>query len=428
MTAAPAAPSAPATPVRTTRAGALLFLALATLFLSNAEGIAGAAQTAGALLVVLAGAAAVMARQVMPVPPGGIEWLLLLMGLVSVAVNIAAPADPYSGPYSLVFLAVLAALMALTRALSAAAILAIAAHAWLAATVLVLVSDLPALLTSLRAETGPETALIRFRPFGLHPNLTGFVFGAGAILMGDRARRCAGIGRAALGAGAVVAVAVILAASARAGLVALGAAVLLTWLAGLRRPPPGGAGRALALLLLPALGAAALAWVFLAIDGPGAHLARLLDLGSETRGLGSGGTGRVALWQAGLDHVAAGGTGRLLFGAGLRSASPGTIGFLTESSYVTLAIESGLVLGAAFVLGLGALAVGAARRGARGDATARTIACLVFFALVQSVFNRYLLAIGNPFSVLVIALVLPFLRPAPAPIPVPRPASGPQEG
>jgi hypothetical protein len=93
---------------------------------------------------------------------------------------------------------------------------------------------------------------------------------------------------------------------------------------------------------------------------------------------------------------------QILFGGGLRFASPENIGFYTESSYITILIESGILLGSAFI---GTLFFYTSKmfllsRGAGGEGTYLYVALFVIFAfvLIESVFNRYLLAIGNPMS------------------------------
>ena len=249
----------------------------------------------------------------------------------------------------------------------------------------------------LRGSSAYGAGLVRFRPFDLHPNLTGFIFGAGALLLYGRAREVSGLARVAFGLCAALSLGIVLAASARAGLVALAGALVIGMSVQLHRLRPRGA---LALMVV------GLVCGGLFRDEIAAYAIRILDLASETRGFGSGATGRTELWGQGLQLLASRDPFTLVFGSGLRSSSAAVVGFSTESSYITLLLEQGLALGGLLILAIVWRAGAHVRRGARGDRRAMLIGQLLCFALIQSVFNRYLLAVGNPFSLYLMLLFL----------------------
>jgi hypothetical protein len=92
-------------------------------------------------------------------------------------------------------------------------------------------------------------------------------------------------------------------------------------------------------------------------------------------------------------------------GGGLRSSEQATIGFLTENSYITILLDSGLFVGGSLIFAL-LYALVSARRLSRDANTSDASKPMVFlvpllvFVLVQSFFDRYLLAVGNPASLL----------------------------
>jgi exopolysaccharide production protein ExoQ len=258
-------------------------------------------------------------------------------------------------------------------------------------------------LTSVVGTVERSVGLVRFTPLGMHPNLAGLVYGGGSLLFFQHflsSTRSHQKLFALLMSG--LCLSMVLAASARASLLALGVtgavAVALIALRGSRR--------ARVALTLATIGVMAIGLVKAsAIAG---YLSTILDLDSPTRGTASGATGREDLWRDGIELVF---SDPVLFftGRGIRAAGPEVIGFPVESSYINLALEHGVVLGLLIAL---AFLFTAWRALGRSFATGVMNPVLflsgsmLLFALVQSVFNRYLIAVGNPFSLLILMLLL----------------------
>lgn len=258
-------------------------------------------------------------------------------------------------------------------------------------------------LTSVVGTVERSVGLVRFTPLGMHPNLAGLVYGGGSLLFFQHFLSSTRTHQklfALLMSG--LCLSMVLAASARASLLALGVtgavAVALIALRGSRR--------ARVALTLATIGVMAIGLVKAsAIAG---YLSTILDLDSPTRGTASGATGREDLWRDGIELVF---SDPVLFftGRGIRAAGPEVIGFPVESSYINLALEHGVVLGLLIAL---AFLFTAWRALGRSFATGVMNPALflsgsmLLFALVQSVFNRYLIAVGNPFSLLILMLLL----------------------
>ena len=94
---------------------------------------------------------------------------------------------------------------------------------------------------------------------------------------------------------------------------------------------------------------------------------------------------------------------KFVLGGGFRSSGPDVIGFSTESSYITILLESGVFIGAAVILVFAYSPIKALKLTSPQDRHASSlilVASFLTFVIVESIFNRYLLAIGNPTSLL----------------------------
>jgi exopolysaccharide production protein ExoQ len=147
-----------------------------------------------------------------------------------------------------------------------------------------------------------------------------------------------------------------------------------------------------------------------------------LDLESSTRGLESGGSGRVDIWWHGLETLFDDPL-TLVLGGGFRSSSSDIIGFSTESSYVTILLDNGIFLGFAVILVFWYSPIRALRLSLSQslDANTLVLACsFLVFLLIESIFNRYLLAVGNPTSLMTLLILFSVAmraRPETAPAP-----------
>lgn len=255
-----------------------------------------------------------------------------------------------------------------------------------------------------------SSGLTRYSPMGTHPNLVGIIYGGGVVYFLARAivavnKRLRLICLAASASFILV----VMAASARGSLVAAIIVALFGYIVmhGLTKKLLIGAGVAFLVcfvILFLVNSQALLDWSF-----------AILELDSDTRGIDSGGTGRTDLWESGI-NLLVGDSVRFFFGGGLRSAEEGVIGFQTENSYITILLEFGVFVGSTllmavfFVVGSIFYEIIICKSCGLVEKVAPrlVILMLVLFLVLQSVFNRYLIAIGNPFSLIVLFIVFSY--------------------
>jgi exopolysaccharide production protein ExoQ len=289
----------------------------------------------------------------------------------------------------------------LSRSVSLKLIIQSATYAYVAMTATVFSVYFPAILSILNAHSANRW-LLRLQPFALHPNLAGFIFGAGVILMMYGAATASNIvGSLGFSFMAALTSLIVISCSARSSLLALLVALAVTSIPLLRHLPRRGKQ-----LLIGAYAATA-ACVALFFEPIWRYLIVILELDSDTRGLGSGGSGRFGMWSKGLDLLTTSPT-RAFFGGGLRSADYERIGFFTENSYLTIFLESGVIIGAALIATIILGLLLSYRRlntvGRMASADRIAVFALLAYAIVESFFNRYLVAFGNPVSILLLIL------------------------
>ncbi len=375
-----------------------LVAALYIVVLSNDPTAALPSQLAAIGLLVLSAAICLLTNRVRSIPVTPVEILLIATFILSLLANIASD-DSFSYTYTVLFLVTCLSFSVVSRSLSMEDMLRSARIAFvlIAATAVLLQYDL--LLTSLRGDFVYGLGIYRFRPFNTHPNLVGFMYGGGGVLLLVSAANQKGMARLiSIGVGLGLMLCV-LGASARAGLLAAAFSLALHAAYRYRRQLLQGPWG------LAMIGLALIPVVFGYANNILDYLSRILDLASSTRGLDSGGTGRFDLWASGLDYLSDASTLALLFGSGLRSASTDNIGFSTESSLITLLIENGIVAGTLLVLAP-LTTIYAVLKGRNRIEQRSVIVAVLLFASVQSIFNRYLLAIGNSFSLFILMLLI----------------------
>ena len=284
--------------------------------------------------------------------------------------------------------------------------------AYIALIASVLVVQPADFLTSVVGTVERSVGLVRFTPLGMHPNLCGLVYGGGSLLFFQHFLAAPRLHQKVFAlVMAALCLGMVLAASSRASLLALAltgviAAMLITW---------RGSGRARTALVASAV--AVLAVGVLQASAIADYLTVILDLDSPTRGTESGATGREEIWGDGVDLVL---SDPVLFftGRGVRAAGPEVIGFPVESSYINLALEHGVVFGLLIALSFAVTAwrtLGRSFDSGRLNPALFVSGLMLVFVLLQSVFNRYLVAVGNPYSLWVLMLLLRLnLRPAPS--------------
>lgn len=308
-----------------------------------------------------------------------------------------------STEFGAMFLLVLASAAVLARQPWVASIDGVFRCAYIALIASVLVVQPSEFLMSVVGTVERSVGLVRFAPLGMHPNLSGLVYGGGSLLFFQHFLATPRLHQklfALLLSG--LCLSMVLAASARASLLALGltgvvAVILIAW-RGSRRARTALTLSAIALLAIGVFKAAAIA----------DYLTIILDLDSPTRGVDSGATGREVIWQEGVALVF---SDPVLFftGRGVRAAGPEVIGFPVESSYINLALEHGVVFGLLIAL---TFLVTAWRTFGRSfemgvmNPALFVSGLMLVFVLMQSIFNRYLIAVGNPYSLWILLLLL----------------------
>jgi hypothetical protein len=233
---------------------------------------------------------------------------------------------------------------------------------------------------------------LRAAPFNMHPNLAGFVYGGFLVMaVNSIARRFNFLTPIIV----ALCLAVMLVASARGGLLAIVltlAVYVLTEILWRRRTT--------AYISIIGIGLIILSYVYW--DKILSYVSEMLELSSEQRGFDSGGTGRLEIWARGFDYLASR-SWEIFIGSGMRTA--GLMGFEVESSYINLAVESGIYLAALILVTFLSVLVNSYRKQARGSAFHRFAFYTLLFAIIQSIFNRYLIAIGNPFSLFILVIL-----------------------
>lgn len=373
------------------------------------EGPALQASQMGAIsLLLMAGFFSALSGETLKVRPSLVEWLFGIAFLFAMLVAWMT-GNVLSTIYGAMLLLVLVAMAFLIRHRSAAELIAVFRWAYVALVGSVLALESPALFASLSGSVEYGLGLVRYQPLGMHPNLSGLVYGGGALLFFQRwlaanTRVQKGFALAMV----ALCLCVLLAASARAGMLALGVAgstgITLIALRGSRRSR-------MSLVVAALVGVLVVVFNWTAIKD---YLSLILDVDSPTRGVESGATGRTDIWRMGIELVFS--DAALLFtGRGIRSALPDVIGFPVESSYINLALEHGLFFGSLITLSFVITAARALQQGlnpGQHQYQLFMVGLMLVFMLAQSFFNRYLIGVGNPYSLWVLVLLLQVnLRP-----------------
>jgi hypothetical protein len=378
----------------------LVAIACFLTFFANVGSVGTAVQVAALGLLAAAAGYAVLQNKV---TAGSVSWTELTMYAVGVVSSVLGMLGTELGPlvYSLGFLSAIILISIVSRAVSLERLLDIGAAVILLCVLATIAIERGNVLTSLSITMG-KSGLVRLASLGNHPNLTGYIFGAGSILMIRRALISDRIvERIVMVGGALFAWVFILAASARSSILALFVAGSVAAILELR------VSRVIGLKWI-AIGAIVAVVVGFAFpDKIVTYFSRMLELESDTRGIASGGSGRVELWGRGLgtlvdDPIT------LAFGGGFRSSSSDVIGFSTESSYITILLDCGIFVGCAVIFAFVCAPIKALRLSLSqnpGSNSLVLLASFMTFLIAESVFNRYLLAVGNPISLMTLPIL-----------------------
>ncbi|WP_332742464.1 O-antigen ligase family protein [Hydrogenophaga sp.] len=375
-----------------------------------------AAQMGAISLLLLAGFLSALSGDTRPIRPSLVEWVFAIAFLFAMLVAWMT-GNVLSTMYGAMLLLVLVSAGFLVRHRGAAELIVVFRWAYVALVGTLLLLEHQALFESLSGSVEYGLGLVRYQPLGMNPNLSGLVYGGGALLFFQRYLAAHKRSQKVF-ALAIVAMClfVLLAASARASMLALAVAgttgVTLIALRGSRRSR-------MSLVLAAFIGLMVVLYKWADIKD---YLSLILDIDSPTRGVDSGATGRTDIWRAGFALVFSDPV--LLFtGRGIRSALPEVIGFPVESSYINLALEHGVFFGSLITLVFVVTACRALQQGLKpGQSRYQLflVGLMLVFMLAQSFFNRYLIGVGNPYSLWILVLILQVNLKSMSPAPIGR--------
>jgi exopolysaccharide production protein ExoQ len=372
----------------------LVGLACYLTVFSTWPGVGAIIQPAAICVMAIAAGYALLTNRVQALRPSVAEVVIYLAGIAFVVLSMLGEADTIF--LSIAFLAAVISISIICRSISLGGLLDVFARVAILEIATVIIFDHQQ--ASIALSSGMRSGgIVRFMPLHVHPDLTGFIFGSFVILMARRAMIASSmVERVSMIVGAFVAGAFVLAASARSSVIALvaasGVAVALEY--GLSRFFSNRWVRYGSIL------AAVLGAVF--AGRIGTYFSRMLELESDSRGLASHGSGRIELWQRGVLTLLQD-PKLFAFGGGFRSSNAEIIGFQTESSYLSILLDSGVFLGTAIILMFWYSPIKALRLVPPNDRHSSSLVLLASFftfVITESVFNRYLLAIGNPTSLM----------------------------
>jgi len=235
----------------------------------------------------------------------------------------------------------------------------------------------------------------RLAPLGLHPSQASIIFSLGLLLSIHRIVLGKMLEKVTYAALLIPHAMIVMATGGRTGVLSCAISLLLVFVMRMRSTPPivwfG--------LVFAILGSV---WYFEQLFS---YFSNIFELNSETRGWGSGATGRTETWRRGFELMFADPV-RLLFGSGLRTAGVEEIGFNPENSYILIVLESGGILLVAFLVTMFATIVRLHYHATDPDKDTRLILYgilpLVQYALFAGFFYRQLLSVGNPASMIFI--------------------------
>jgi exopolysaccharide production protein ExoQ len=378
----------------------LLALSFYVELFQNVEGLGLLFQLAGIGLAACAVLAAILFRQHRFVLRRfcSFEVCVMLVGAQSLAVSVFSQID-FVGQYSLLFLATVVIVMLVVRVFDLKTIISAAAYAYLWMVGTVLYFEWNSFKASF--QRADEIWQYRFAPFSLHPNLTGFIFGGGAMILLAKAYmdRSTYKSRTLYIIASGLSFLIVIAASARASVLALLISLVVIMAPNIKR-----IGVSVAVV-------GVLFGIFVSLVNAARiyeYVFSIMDLASETRGLSSGGSGRLEMWQYGLAYIFSS-AWITVFGGGLRSSSYEVLGFHTESSYITIMLDSGIISGTILIASMVRSSLRQLKLAYKSDDEERRrlyngIAAICLFVLIESILNRYLLAIGNPMSLFFLML------------------------
>lgn len=266
-----------------------------------------------------------------------------------------------------------------------------------AAAILIATLFFPDLILALSVTT-TDTGLFRFSPVGSHPNLIGHIYGAtfvASVFLISKKKSF--LMNSFFILIAVISLVFIVAASSRGGLLAALISLGIVYFSSRENRD---------FLFKSAIFKTSLVFVFFLLAYKSVSIFEyfnsMLELDSESRGAGSGLTGRTEGWPIVINYLFVE-TSLFLVGNGFRSWSFEKWGFHIDNGYINLIYEVGVFSCAYYFYAL-LRSIPRIKNPIRIRVCAKS--ALLLFIIFEGVVARYLFGVGNPASLLILLLVL----------------------
>lgn len=324
-----------------------------------------------------------------------VELMFVMMGIASCVISISNTHNTSLVLSSIVFLLAIISFLIISRVFSFYEMINIVVYSYVYIIFYILIFYFDDYIFSLGGGTVYGEGLNRFKPMNLHPNLVGFIFSGGAILFIIKSFLSNNFKYLNILC-IFVCISFVLAASARAGLVAVFISLIFYFIFKLSFNFYIRNIKTILCFLGAILGI-----ILYYSENLINYIINILELESDTRGVDSGGTGRVDLWEQGINYIWNNNILNFIFGDGFRYSSADIIGFSTESSYITIMIDHGILFSLLFFIYILFILIFCFFNIKSKDNFYSFVFLILFYTIIQSIFNRYLLALGNPFSIFI---------------------------
>lgn len=335
-----------------------------------------------------------------------IEGLFIASTIYSLGVTLFI-GDGYTVLYSLIMFFVVISVIVLLRGITFEQLLTSTITAFIIIIIIDVIGEYELLIDSLSV-TITDQGLVRFSPFGMHPNLVGLVFGTIFIfLIATTFNTNKRLLKYLLAIFAFISLIFVFAASSRASILGLFIASTLVLVKTVDFKVFFRKEVWVTLIIAPL-------FILLFFDQIYSWLTGILEFESDTRGVSAGASGRTGIWADGIS-LFLNDTSRFIWGHGYRSIYD--IGFPTENSYINILLELGIVCGGSIILAIFYITLASYLKLQRSERFYKKrltfYTAMLIFVISQSFFNRYLVGIGNITSLVVLFLLFSWRKHVP---------------
>jgi len=269
--------------------------------------------------------------------------------------------------------------------------------------IIVFFLEFNSLISSLQLSTGSSGGRNRFSPFNSHPNLVGHIFGIAflccsvyAIWHRNHKNKIWFLTLAS----SIISIAIVSAASSRGALIAtlcgFSSIFISRMLKGKKVKRTASISTFIIVIVI-------MVGTITKFDSIQNYFSELFEINSQFRGVDSGMSGRTDNWPFIISYSLETVDG-VIIGHGIRSWDDDKFDMATDSSFVNMLWESGVFLTIAVIM-LFVKKIHAAAK-AENSYISDLILSVLVFALIESIVARYLLAIGNSGSLIILVFIL----------------------